>query len=267
MAKKPNRDEVEPLPGLAPWVGGKRHLAPRLAERIDLIPHHTYAEPFVGMGGVFFRRRRAAKAEVINDWSGDVVNLFRVLKHHPGAFLEELRLMLFSRREFNWLHVTPPATLTDVQRAARFYQLQRGCYGGMPGSRSFPAVALRTKGIAPAVLRRQVEAVHARLAKVAIEHMPYAEFIRRYDLEGTLFYLDPPYWGCESLYGKGLFERADFARLAELLRGLQGRFILSLNDVPEIRRLFAWARIERVPVTYKTNGTKKVMELLITGRR
>lgn len=31
---------------------------------------------------------------------------------------------------------------------------------------------------------------------------------------GTLFYLDPPYHGCENLYGKGLFKRSDFHRLA-----------------------------------------------------
>ena len=71
----------------------------------------------------------------------------------------------------------------------------------------------------------------------SVEGLPYQDFIARYDRRSTLFYLDPPYWGLESLYGKGLFERADFERLAGLLKGLRGRFIMSMNDAPDTRRL------------------------------
>ena len=46
----------------APYQGGKRHLAKRLCARIAQLPHHTYVEPFVGMGGVFFRRAVASPA-------------------------------------------------------------------------------------------------------------------------------------------------------------------------------------------------------------
>ncbi len=46
---------------LAPWFGGKKHLAKRIIERIDAIPHRCYAEPFVGMGGVFLRRAGVLK--------------------------------------------------------------------------------------------------------------------------------------------------------------------------------------------------------------
>ena len=90
--------------------------------------------------------------------------------------------------------------------------------------------------------------------------------MRAYDRPETLFYLDPPCWGCENYYGKGLFERADFRRMAELLGGLKGAFVLSLSDVPEVRELFGRFRIERIGVTYKTNGTKRVTELLISNR-
>ena len=86
-----------------------------------------------------------------------------------------------------------------------------------------------------------------------------------YDRPETLFYLDPPYWGCETDYGPG-FERGDFARLADLLSGLQGRFILSLNDVPEVRELFAWAKIDAIETTYTIgqNKGKKAGELVIS---
>ena len=61
----------------APYMGGKRNLARRIIERIDAIDHSIYAEPFVGMGGVFLRRTKVPKSEVINDLSGDVATFFR----------------------------------------------------------------------------------------------------------------------------------------------------------------------------------------------
>jgi len=52
--------------------------------------------------------------------------------------------------------------------------------------------------------------------------------------------------------------------LNALLKALEGRFILSINDVPAIRALFDWAAIEEVSVTYKLGGTKRTTELLIS---
>ncbi|MHB8285254.1 MAG: DNA adenine methylase, partial [Caulobacteraceae bacterium] len=52
---------------VAPYVGGKRNLSKRLVALIETIPHKTYAEPFVGMGGVFLKRTSRPQAEVIND--------------------------------------------------------------------------------------------------------------------------------------------------------------------------------------------------------
>lgn len=71
----------------------------------------------------------------------------------------------------------------------------------------------------------------------------------------TLFYLDPPYWGSEDSYGKTLFVRDDFQRLSDALATIKGGFVLSINDVPDIREMFSWARIEAVETTY-TIGSK-----------
>lgn len=263
---KTNPREVTPLTGAAPYIGGKRFLARRLAERIQKIPHACYAEPFLGMGGVFFARSQAPRMEVVNDLSGEVTNFFRVLQRHPAAIVEELRWKVTARAEFGRLTREAPETLTDVERAARFYYLQRTCFGGRVLGRSFGVDLNHPVRFNIRRLAEDLDAFHARLAGVVIEQLPYQEFIPRYDRAGTLFYIDPPYREAENVYGRGMFAREDFARLAAILAGLKGRFLLSLNDHPEGRRLFGAFRIERVPTAYSVmeRGAKRTHELIVS---
>lgn len=255
---------TQPLPGLAPWVGGKRNLARRLIARIEATPHTCYAEPFIGMGGVFLRRPRRAESEVINDWARDVATLFRVVQRHPGALFQEITWRVASRDEFARLAAMDPDTLTDIERAARFCYLQYNAFGGKPETASFGRSPLRPSRWDAGRVERHLRAVAQRLAGVTIERRPYDDFIKQWDRPSTLFYCDPPYWGCEDYYGKNLFDRTDFERLAAVLKAIKGRFILSINDVPKIRSLFDWATIEEEPVTYKVGGTKQVTELVIS---
>ncbi|QQQ17735.1 DNA adenine methylase [Brevundimonas vitis] len=245
---------IDPIRPPAAYQGGKRNLSRRLVERIGAIDHHTYVEPFVGMGGVFFRRDCRPKMEVINDLSGDVACLFRVLQEHYVPFTEMLRFKLSSRSEFDRLMRQDPTTLTDLRRAARFLYLQTLAFGGKVTDRSIGVShGQRARFDFTQIVPRLAD-IHERLAGVLIENLPYDRLIPRYDRPGVLFYIDPPYWGCEDDYGPGMFGPDDFERLSGLLQGLRGRFMLSLNDTPEVRAIFAWAAIEAVGVTYTLPG-------------
>ncbi|KAA3512593.1 DNA adenine methylase [Agrobacterium vitis] len=254
-----NREAFRPVPNTQPpaaWIGGKRSLAPRLVKMIEAMPHQTYAEPFVGMGGVFFRRRQAPRTEVINDRSGDVVNLFRILQRHYPQFMDTLKFQITSRREFERLKACDPATLTDLERAARFIYLQKLAFGGKVAGQTF---GVQHNGSARFNLTRLaplLEDVHERLSGVVIENLDCLAFINRYDRPGVLFYLDPPYFGCEDDYGKALFGRDQFEVLAGRLKTLQGRFILSINDRPEIREIFVGFPVEGAELTYSVSGGK-----------
>ncbi|MEO5336861.1 MAG: DNA adenine methylase [Magnetospirillum sp. WYHS-4] len=263
----------ESIPSAKPpaaWLGGKRNLARRIVARIEAIPHSTYAEPFLGMGGVFFRRRQAPEAEVVNDLNRDVANLFRILQRHFPQFMDTLRFQLTTRTDFNRLVATSPETLTDLERAARFLYLQRTAFGGKVSGRNFGVSPGNGARFNLVTLERDLQDVHERLAGVVIECLPYDRFISRYDRAETLFYLDPPYWGCEADYGRGLFCRDDFAALAEQLAGIKGRFILSLNDTPGVRETFERFRIEAVETTYtvaRGDRPQTAREVLIVGPR
>jgi len=257
---------VRPLSPLAAYIGGKKQLSGLIIERIEAIPHDTYAEAFLGMGGVFLRRRSAPRAEVVNDWSRDVSTFFRILQRHYVPFLEMMKFQLTVRAEFERLAAVDPDTLTDLERAARFLYLQRTAYGGKVSGRTFGVDSGASGSFNVTKLGPLLEALHERLAGVTIERLPYSSFITRYDRPDTLFYLDPPYWGCEDDYGAGAFTRADFGRLARQLSGIQGRFILSLNDVEPVRAIFAAFHMEPVELTYSISGGQApAKELLISN--
>lgn len=259
-------EAVGPVRPIAPYVGGKRALAKTIVARIEQVSHDLYAEPFVGMGGVFFRRRRRPRKEVINDISTDVVNLFRLLQRHYQQLLDVLKWQICSRAEFERLMAVDPATLTDLERAARFLYLQRTAFGGKVTGRNYGISFEAGARFDLTKLVPLLEDVHERLCGVDIERLPYAQLIARYDRPNALFYLDPPYYGNEGDYGPGVFSEADFERLSALLEGIQGRFIMSINDAPRIREIFARFTIEPVAVNYRLSGkVTPARELIISN--
>lgn len=267
-----NLTSVRPVSPAAPYIGGKRNLAARICSMIAAVPHDIYVEPFVGMGGVFLRRSLRPSVEVINDLSGDVATLYRVLQEHYPYFIDMLRWRISSRSEFERLLAIPAERLTDLQRAARFLYLQRLAFGGKVAGRSF-GVSKATPGRFDITkLEPMLADINERLAGVVVEQLPYAEVIRLYDSESTLFYLDPPYWGCEKDYGRDAFERADFERLADMLAGIAGSFILSINDTEGAREVFARFDIETIETTWTIGanseaGSKRVTELIVSAGR
>lgn len=252
---------------IAPYIGGKRNLARRLCALIEATPHTTYAEAFVGMGGVFFRRRSRPKCELINDWSGDVANLFRCMRAHPGALVDLIALQLHSRAEFDRAEREDPTALTDLQRAARFVYLQKTAFGGKVNGRNFGVSVGRPAGFRAGAVGDDLLAAAKRLEGVTIEQLGWSEFIARYDRPDVLFYLDPPYFGCEDDYGDGMFGRQEFGAMAEQLGRLKGRFILSLNDRPQVRDIFAGFQVETVGTHYGLagRGAQAASEVIITG--
>lgn len=216
---------------------------------------------------MFLRRPFRSRAEVINDISQDVTTLFRVLQRHYVPLMDMLRWQITSRSEFERLLAAVPATLTDLERAARFLYLQRTAFGGKVSGRHFGVAPGHGGRFDVTKLGSILEDVHARFAGVVIERLPWPEFLARYDRPETLFYLDPPYWGSEGDYGPGVFATGDFEKMAGLLAGLKGHFLLSLNDHPEVRHLFRSFQIEAVstPYTLSAGAPRVAAEVLISN--
>jgi DNA adenine methylase len=250
------------MPGPLPYIGGKNRLAKKI---ISMLPEHTtYVEAFAGGAQVLFHKP-PSDVEVLNDLDFDVVNFFRVCQWHYEELVRYLRFCLASRR-LHELHVkSDPATLTDVQRAGRFFYLQKNSFGGLILKPKFHYGVGGPSNYNPDRIPEIIERAHRRLARVQIESLPYEEVLKRYDRPTTVFYLDPPYWE-RKLY-RFNFNQADFQNLESHLQKLKGKFLLSLDDRKEVRQMFKNFHLIPVVLTYsaKRDATVRHPELLITN--
>jgi DNA adenine methylase len=246
---------------IIPWLGGKRRLADRI---FPFFPRHKcYVEPFAGGAALFFLRPVAAECEVLNDINGELVNLYRIVQNHLEEFVRQFKWALTSRKVFEWLKMTRPETLTDIQRAARFYYLQQAAFGGRVDGQSFGTATTAPPGLNLLRLEETLSAAHLRLASAYIENLTWQDCISRYDRPHTFFYLDPPYWETEG-YGVG-FGWEQYEQLAQQLGSIKGKAIVSLGDHPAIREAFAAFHIESTDIKYTVGGGKGAdrTELLI----
>lgn len=246
-----------------PWLGGKRRLADRL---IPLFPQHEcYVELFCGGAALYFMRQ-PAPVEVLNDVNGDLVNLYRVVQHHLEEFVRQFKWAISSRQIFQWHQMTEPETLTDIQRAARFFYLQHHAFGGKVSGQNF-GTATTAPMINLCRIEENLSAAHMRLSGTNVEHLAWDACLKKYDRPHTFFYADPPYWETEG-YGVD-FEWDQYERLAAAMLTCKGKMMLSINDHPDIRAAFDGLVMHDLGIKYSVANThgqpSESRELVITN--
>jgi DNA adenine methylase len=246
------------------YIGGKCAIASKI---IAIFPSHKiYCEPFVGGAQVFFRKKKEqSTVEVLNDLDGEMVNFFRICQQHYEELLRYMRFMIVSRKWHELLKATDPTTLTDIQRAARHLYLLKNSYAGLIRSLNYKCHVVQPPGFNPERLPEIIEETHKRLARVQLENLPYEKVLQKFDRPETLFYCDPPYFGLK-LYRHNL-KTADYEQMATRLQGLRGKFVLSLNDVPEVRRIFKQFKFREIDLHYTAQKAagRRYREVLITN--
>ena len=210
---------------------------------------------------MLFHKDRHAQLEVYNDINSNLVNLFRCAKYHPNAIQEELENTLNSREFYeNCRELYKSSALTDIQRAAMYFYMIKASFGSKVTT--FGAKA-RDPGNADYLL-----AIKERLKLVVIENKSFDNLISQYDRPHTLFYCDPPYFGTERYYdhGDAPFTKDMHQNLADILRTIKGKVILSYNNDNYIKELYRGFNIEEISRQNNlspTVGKQPYRELLI----
>ena len=249
---------------IIPWMGGKQRLAKKILPHFP--KHSCYVEPFAG-GAAMLLAKEPVKTEVLNDSNGELVNLYRVVQNHLGEFVSQFRWALTSRQIYSWCKKTDPETLTDIQRAARFYYLQKLSFGGRSVNPTFGTTTTTAPRLNLLRIEEELSDMHLRLSRVYIEQLDWKDVIKKYDRPHTLFYCDPPYWqlsGYESKFGW-----EEYLRLKDFAESIAGNIVISLNDHPDIQKLFKDFKTVTFTLNYTVGSGKgkSAKELLILGKK
>lgn len=223
------------------WVGGKSKLAASIADLLP--PHLRYVEVFGGALSVLYHKT-PSKIEIVNDVNSELINLHRIIRTAPQSLQACLNALPRSREIFYDIKFGRAKPRNNVERAAFYFYLIGLSFGSKGEHFAMP------RGRATKNIYRDFSVHSRRLRHVVIENMSYERLIATYDAPETLFYLDPPYIGTESYY-KSEFDEHE--KLAEILRGVRGKFVLSYNDCELARELYKGFEIKPVSVRYTLN--------------
>lgn len=256
------------------WYGGKFS---HLNWLLPLLPDcHHYCEPFAGSAAVLLSRE-TAPVETYNDIDGEVVNFFRVLRDQKQQLVEAIGLTPFSREELYRAVTDDLRSLTDLERARRFFVRARQARTGLAQTASLGRWAncknTSRAGMSGAVSRwlgsvDTLPEIAERLLRVQIENRPAIDVIELYDSKATLFYCDPPYVhssrGDSKAYG---FEMADIEHedLAETLIRVKGKVAISGYRCDLMDELYKGWRRDDAPARFAHSIKKLRQEALWTN--
>lgn len=243
-------------------MGGKSQLRNRI---IKMIPqeHLCYVEPFFGAGWVFFGKEES-KVEVINDVDKELINLFKMIKHHSEEIERLLEYEISSRDSFNDYKNMDVKSLTEIQRAIRFIYIISQSFASKGGTYGYGT----TSRPSPQIFNTNTLVyLKERLRNTYVENLDYKKIFEKYDRKHTFYFCDPPYLETDGYENE--FSEEDHKDLNNILNNVQGRFLLTINDHEKIRELYKNYKIIETEVRYsvsrESTGRRKFKELIITN--
>lgn len=222
------------------WPGGKsRHLSTILPL---ITPHLCYVEPFAGGLAVLLAKERS-RTEVINDFNGTLVALYRNVQFHAPALMSELEFVLNSRETMHDFLKQPG--LTEIQRVARYLVCNKISFGGNGHSFSISKGKGGGAGISREHVQGAIKELNGRLDRVIVENLDYEHCMRLYDSPDAFYFLDPPYLHAKVGPYKGWTEE-QMTHFAGVLPTLKGNWVVTVDGSDFNRRLFKGYRLRKM---------------------
>ncbi len=238
------------------WPGGKRLMVKKILPQIP--PHRVYVEPFVGAGHVYWAKE-PSEVEVINDLDPELMKWYQDLKKRSRFSCN----MTPNKEKFHKIREKPrPLSFCDYLHLLKF------SYGGKKRtfSQSIAKNCLTQNDLSLCTVNKlagNFDEFRDRLRYTRILKQDYRKILKKFDGSDTFFYLDPPFHEMLCPY---VSCDVNPQQLANAVRTLKGKWLLSYNDHPDVRAAFKGYKIEKVRTKYSLDESIKevpVVELLI----
>jgi DNA adenine methylase len=236
-----------------------------------------YREPFVG-GGSFFIHLKQERPDLkiwINDLNPELYCFWKYAQIDSLKLANEIMVIKKQRQYgqelFDELLKVNVASLTEFERAVRFFVLNRITFSGVVESGGYSQLAFETRFTDSSIER--VSKLGPLLKGIKITHLDYRQLLRDGD-EAVFTFLDPPYFKATKsrLYGKNgvLHTSFNHDEFSQEMKQCKHSWLITYDDSPEIRKNFVYANIYEWQLQYGMNNYKqgkaeKGSELFITN--
>ena len=244
------------------YPGGKTR-AVNILEKYIPLGTHTLLSPFLG-GGSFeiFMHDRGLTVHA-NDLFKPLATFWNIVKTRPSELVSRVREhMPVSKEAFVTMRLGIQELTDDLEIASRYYIINRCSFSGSTFCGGFSLEASQ-KRLTESSLKTLSE---LSIPRLSISNMGYSDFLDEHpDEDGTMIYADPPYYISSYIYGRDgdMHEGFDHQGFANKIKSRKN-WVLSYNDCPYIRELYADCRIIRESWSYgMNNGKKESSEVVI----
>lgn len=245
------------------YPGGKSRAIQRMKY---LLPAEfdEYREPFVG-GGSFFiyiKQKRPSIKIWINDLNPELYHFWKCAQTDSEKLAHDIlkvkKERLNGQELFDDLLSVNVESLTDFERAVRFFVLNRITFSGVVESGGYSKHAFESRFTISAIER--VSKIGPILEGIKITNFDYRKLLE--DGDSRVFtFLDPPYFKAAKsrLYGRNGVLHTNFSHdeFAREMRKCKHSWLITYDDSPEIRENFSFARIYEWELQYGMNNYKQ----------
>jgi DNA adenine methylase len=216
-------------------IGSKTSVLKHILKKIPT--HSIYIEPFVGGGSVFFNKEKVEK-EIINDLDKDLIEGYKLLQSPPSS--EELLKLAVKPSSSEENRIKKIQSFVNQKSTTKSHSLLKKLYISR-NTFGFKGTGNILKGSTHIPLLKNIDFYRERLRGVKVLNQDYKAVIKKYDSANTFIYLDPPYEDSDKLYKD---DAIDLEEMERILRNIKGKFMLSLNDSSNVRKIFKGYKIK-----------------------
>jgi DNA adenine methylase len=252
-------------------AGGKTKLLPKISPKIP--EHDRFIEPFLGGGAVFLNKPKA-KENIINDKDKDVIKIFKSFKNGNGFNKCNMK---GSKSKFNRIKNKKNKTPCEIKYIAQW------SFGTNTNAKRYVLDGDKKKKLKKYGNRfrekdktfgikyqnAHKEDYKEKLKNTKILSQDYKKVIKRYgNKKSSFIYADPPYVGTEKVYKE--HEGVTPEDVCQIAKSIDGKMLISYNDIPRIRKACRGLRIKKVNTKYTLGAdndskNKSAKELLIAN--
>lgn len=198
---------------------------------------NLYVEPFVGSGAIYLNMDLKDTPAVINDLDKNLINAWRTIK--SGITIDENTYNFPSKDKQEKYINSKKTSGNEIFIQALIKSL--GTFGSTGKGKIYKPISVNN--FKNKVRNAKIQKDYMKNTKVF--SIDYKSIIKKFDGVNTYFFLDPPYENSKLLYNE---DTMNFNELNNVLKNVKGKFLLTLNDSPEIRKIFKDFKILKLKV-------------------